>query len=76
MTILDQLAGCARERTGQAKLKISLEELKQQALSLPKGNLSASAKKPLHPKGSLLRSFHICRLQRTMKWQGQTVFRY
>ena len=89
MTILDQLAGCARERTGQAKLRISLEELKQQALSLPKGILhlkkqsknqdfllSASAKKPLHPKGSLLRSFHICRLQRTMKWQGQTVFRY
>ena len=40
MTILDQLAGCARERTGQAKLRISLEELKQQALSLPKGNIT------------------------------------
>lgn len=40
MTILDQLAGCARERTGQAKLRISLEELKQQALSLPKGNFT------------------------------------
>lgn len=39
MTILDQLAGCARERTGQAKLRISLEELKQQALSLPKENI-------------------------------------
>lgn len=89
MTILDQLAGCARERTGQAKLRISLEELKQQALSLPKGNftfekaiknqdflLSASAKKPLHPKGSSLRSFHICRLQRTMKRQVQTASRY
>lgn len=89
MTILDQLAGCARERTGQAKLRISLEELKQQALSLPKGNFTfekaikkpglsfiCECKKPLHPKGSLLRSFHICRLQRTMKWQGQTVFRY
>ena len=89
MTILDQLAGCARERTVQAKLRISLEELKQQALSLPKGNftlkkqsknrdflLSASAKKPLHPKGSSLRSFHICRLQRTMKRQVQTASRY
>ena len=30
MTILDQLTGCARERTVQAKLRISLEELKQQ----------------------------------------------
>ena len=40
MTILDQLAGCARERTGQAKLRISLEELKQQALSMPKGNFT------------------------------------
>ena len=89
MTILDQLAGCARERTGQAKLRISLEELKQQRypcrkeiLHLKKQSknqdflLSASAKKPLHPKGSLLRSFHICRLQRTMKRQGQTASRY
>lgn len=40
MTILDQLTGCARERTVQAKLRISLEELKQQALSLPKGNFT------------------------------------
>ena len=89
MTILDQLAGCARERTGQAKLRISLEELKQQALSLPKGNFTfekaikklglsfiCECKKASPSKGSLLRSFHICRLQRTMKWQGQTVFRY
>ena len=85
MTILDQLAGCARERTGQAKLRISLEELKQQALSLPKGNFTfekaikkpglsfiCECKKASPSKGS----FHICRLQRTMKWQGQTVFRY
>lgn len=63
MTILDQLADYARERTGQAKLKISLDEIKRQALSLPKGNfafenalksreypLSASAKRHLHPK--------------------------
>ena len=38
MTILDQFADYARERTGQAKLKISLDEIKRQALSLPKGN--------------------------------------
>lgn len=40
MTILDQLAEYARERTEQAKKKISTEELKQQALSLPKGNFA------------------------------------
>lgn len=37
MTILDQLAAHARQRTEQAKRNISLEELKQQAFRLPKG---------------------------------------
>jgi indole-3-glycerol phosphate synthase len=36
MTILDQLAGYAKERTEQAKKKITLEEIRWQALSLPK----------------------------------------
>ena len=40
MTILDQLAGHARERTGLARRKIPLEEIKRQALSLPKGSFS------------------------------------
>lgn len=40
MTILDQLADYARERTEQAKKKIPLEELKRQSLSLPKGNFA------------------------------------
>ena len=40
MTILDQLADYARERTGQAKKKIPLGELRQQALSLPKGDFA------------------------------------
>lgn len=40
MTILDQLAEHARERTGQAKLKIPLEEIRRQALSLPKGSFA------------------------------------
>ena len=35
MTILEQLADYARERTEQGKRKRSLEELKKQALSLP-----------------------------------------
>ncbi|MGN0376732.1 MAG: indole-3-glycerol phosphate synthase TrpC [Suilimivivens sp.] len=40
MTILDQLAAYARERTRQAKKKIPLEEIKRQALSLPKSNFA------------------------------------
>ena len=37
MTILDQLAGHARERTEQAKQKTPLSVLKEQAEALPKG---------------------------------------
>lgn len=40
MTILTQLADYARERTEQAKMRISLEEIKRQALSLPKGTFA------------------------------------
>lgn len=40
MTILDQLADYAHERTEQAKKIIPLEELKRQAISLPKGTFS------------------------------------
>ena len=38
MTILDKLAAHAKERTEIAKSKISLEEMKNAALSLPKGD--------------------------------------
>lgn len=62
MTILDQLAGCARERTGQAKLRISLEELKQQALSLPKGNFTFE-------KQSKTRTFFYLRVQKSLSIQ-------
>lgn len=40
MTILDQLADYARERVAEAKKKISLCEMKQKALSMPKGNFA------------------------------------
>lgn len=40
MTILDQLAAHACERVAQAKAKISLETIKAQALSLPKGDFA------------------------------------
>ena len=38
MTILDQLAEHARERVAEAKEKRPLERIRQQALSVPKGN--------------------------------------
>ena len=40
MTILDQLAGYAKERVEKAKKKMSVDEIKQQALFLPKGAFS------------------------------------
>lgn len=40
MTILDQLAEHARERVKQAKEKTTFEEIRQQALSLPKGGFT------------------------------------
>lgn len=40
MTILDQLAGHARERTLLAKEKLPLSEIREEALSLPKGDFS------------------------------------
>lgn len=48
MTILDQLADHARQRTEQAKEKIPLDEIKRQARSLPKGTFSfeKALKKP------------------------------
>ena len=48
MTILDQLADHALERTEQAKRKISPDEIKRQALSLPKGDFvfESALKKP------------------------------
>lgn len=39
-TILDQLAEHARERTEQAKIKLSFHDIKAQALALPGGNFA------------------------------------
>jgi len=48
MTILDQLAGHARERVAAAKKKTPLEQVKQQAFSAPKGSFAFenAVKKP------------------------------
>lgn len=48
MTILDQLAEHARERTEQAKRKIPLDEIKRQARSIPHSSFAfeAALKKP------------------------------
>lgn len=40
MTILEQLAEHAAERTRKAKQRVSLDEIKQRALSLPKGTFA------------------------------------
>lgn len=40
MTILDQLADYAGERTKEAKKRVPPEEMKRQALSLPRGNFA------------------------------------
>lgn len=40
MTILEQLAEHAAERTQKAKQRVSLDEIKQRALSLPKGTFA------------------------------------
>ena len=40
MTILEQLAGHARERTEKAKQTHPLSELRRQAFSMPKGNFA------------------------------------
>lgn len=40
MTILDELAQAAKKRTEAAKLKVSLDEIKEKALSMPKGSFS------------------------------------
>ena len=40
MTILDELADYAKKRVAQEKLKISLEEIKQAAFSMPKGDFA------------------------------------
>lgn len=48
MTILDQLADFARERTKVAKEKVSLDVIKEQAMALPKGTFAfeKALKKP------------------------------
>ncbi len=40
MTILDQLADYAKERVARAKERVSLDEIRQKALALPKGDFS------------------------------------
>ena len=40
MTILDQLAAHAKERTAEAKRRLPLEQVRQQALTLPKGDFA------------------------------------
>ncbi len=87
MTSLDQLAQHAAERVAAAQQRLSLRELRRQALALPKGGLplsmpsksrvfplSANAKRHPPPRGSLQRIFPICTLPERMKMQERTAF--
>mgnify|MGYP000514905074 CR=1 FL=1 len=89
MTILEQLAGYARERTEKAKQKRPLSTLRQQAFSMPKGSFAfenaikkpelsfiCECKKASPSRGSSLVIFHIYRLQKSMRTPEQTVFPY
>lgn len=83
MTILDQLAGYARERTEQAKKQIPLDEIKRQALSLPKGDFAfeqalktpdiafiCECKKASPSKGLIAPDFPYCQIAQDYEQAG------
>ncbi len=79
MTILDELAGHARERTEEAKRRIPPELVRRQALSLPRGTFSfqqALNKEGLsficECKKASQRISHTCRLRQNMRRRGPT----
>ena len=65
MTILDELAGHARERTEEAKRRIPPELVRRQALSLPRGTFSFQ--QALNNEGH---SF-ICECKKTSPTKGK-----
>ena len=87
MTILDQLAAYAHERTEQAKKQIPLEAIKRQALSLPQGDFAfekalqtpdiafiCECKKASPSKGLIAPIFRISRSPGNMSRQAPTAF--
>ena len=87
MTILEELAEYARERTAKAKSEIPLDVIKRQALSLPKGEFAfvnalrkpgisfiCECKRASPRKDSSLPIFRTRKSQRSTKRQARTVF--
>ena len=80
MTILDQITNYTKKRIEQTKKKTPLEQIKQQALLLPKGDfafekklkkmiflLFVNAKKHHLPKESSIQISHTYKLLKNMK---------
>ena len=63
MTILEQLADHARERTENAKKTYPLEKLREQALSLPQLNFAFE-------KAIRKRTFFYLRVQKSISFPG------
>lgn len=89
MTILEQLAEYAKERTGQAKKEQSLHEIRQRAMSLPKGGFSfenalkkpelsfiCECKKASPSKGVISPDFPYLQIAKDYEKAGRIVFRY
>lgn len=68
MTILEQLADYAKERVAKAKETVSLEELKKQALSLPKGDFEFE--KALMKKKNMNELAFICECKKASPSKG------
>lgn len=83
MTILDELAQAARERTESAKSKVSLDEIKEKALSMPKGTFEfekslkndgisfiCECKKASPSKGIIAEDFHYLNIAKEYEAAG------
>ena len=89
MTILEQLAGYARETNRKSKTETPAFDVEatglfnaerkfafENAIKKPELSFICECKKRLHPEGSSLVIFHIYRLQKSMRTPEQTVFPY
>jgi indole-3-glycerol phosphate synthase len=83
MTILDELAQAARERTESAKSKVSLDKIKEKALSMPKGTFEfekslkndgisfiCECKKASPSKGIIAEDFHYLNIAKEYEAAG------
>ena len=88
MTILDKLAEHARERVTAAKKKVPLQKLKQQALSMPKGDFAfenalkrpgisfiCECKKASPSKGLIAHDFSYLKIAKEYETAGRLHFR-